>query len=191
MSSAEKYPSRFIISVPEDKLKKILRSERVIPHVEEATGTKISIEKSKSQIIIDVCEETDRWDPMRARDFFRAIILGFKVEEALKILTQDVFLEYIDLKDWAGDSREDLIRLKGRVIGAGGKAKRLISEYTGASIVVGDKYVALLGGFEEIEAARRAIEMLLSGAQHSTVYRFLERERAARKRREILGGEIF
>ena len=45
---------------------------------------------------------------------------------------------------------------------------------TGTYISVYDNYVAIIGDFESANVAKEAIEMLIQGRQHSTVYKFLE-----------------
>jgi len=44
--------------------------------------------------------------------------------------------------------------------------------------------IAIIGRINELSFAKKAIEMLLEGANHSTVYRYLERERRKRKLEE-------
>jgi len=41
-------------------------------------------------------------------------------------------------------------------------------------MVVGDNYVAILGKLENVEIAKRAVEMLIEGKKHGTAYRFLQ-----------------
>ena len=51
---------------------------------------------------------------------------------------------------------------------------RYLSEKSGCFISVFGKTVAIIGRPDGIERARKAVEMLLEGANHSTVYRFLD-----------------
>ena len=74
-----------------------------------------------------------------------------------------------------GDAPNHLQRVKGRIIGEKGKARKTIEEMTGTYISIYDNYVAIIGDFETANIAKQAIEMLIQGRQHSTVYRFLER----------------
>ncbi|RLG35306.1 RNA-processing protein, partial [Methanosarcinales archaeon] len=72
-----------------------------------------------------------------------------------------------------------LKRIKGRIIGQKGKTRRVIETLTGVKISVYGKTVSLIGYPEQIKVAREAIEMLIKGTPHSTVYTFLERKRRA------------
>ncbi len=182
------YMTRIVTSISKERLPALLgRDGEVIREIERSTGTKISVKRKTGEVLIDIDERAESPDPLRARDMVRAIDLGFDPETALRLKSPDVYLDVIDLKEYVS-GREHLIRVKGRIIGAGGKTKRLISEFTGVDMIVGSTYVAMIGTFEELQGARRAVEMLIQGAQHSSVYRFLERFRAEMKRREILGG---
>ena len=63
---------------------------------------------------------------------------------------------------------------KGRVIGKHGSARMQIEEETGAKIAVYGRTISIIGNAEGIERARRAVEMLLQGAKHTTTFRTLE-----------------
>jgi ribosomal RNA assembly protein len=61
-----------------------------------------------------------------------------------------------------------------------GKTRRIIEELTTADVVVYGHTVGIIGTFEQADAARSAIQMLIEGSQHHSVYKFL-----AKKRREL------
>jgi ribosomal RNA assembly protein len=44
----------------------------------------------------------------------------------------------------------------------------------------------MIGEFEAVSATRQAIEMLIKGKQHSSVYKYLRRTRSESKRRKTL-----
>jgi ribosomal RNA assembly protein len=68
--------------------------------------------------------------------------------------------------------------MRARVIGTKGKTRRLFEELTGAYMSVYGNTVALIGDTFQLDIAMRALDMLLSGSEHSAVYRFLEGKRA-------------
>ncbi|MEM3715264.1 MAG: KH domain-containing protein, partial [Nitrososphaeria archaeon] len=107
-----------------------------------------------------------------------------------RLRNSDVFMEIINLKDYLSSSN-DIIRVKGRIIGAGGKTKSTIIELTGASISISDNEIVIIGDFEQLQVAKRAIEMLINGSPHTVVYRFLERFKSAQKIKSLksLGGD--
>ena len=83
-------------------------------------------------------------------------------------------MDVIDLKE-ISNSRDNMTRVKGRIIGEGGKTKKIIQEYTGVSVVISGHYITLLGNYEQIPIAKKALELLVKGREHSTVYRYLDR----------------
>ncbi len=174
------YPSRVIVGVSEARLKSISgRDSWFISEVEKITGTKITINRETSEIIIDVSKEVKQSDIIRAKEMIQAYVYGFDPNDALRLRDPDVFMEIINLKDYL--SSNDISRVKGRIIGAGGKTKSAIIEFTGAGISISDNEIVIIGKFDQLQAAKRAIEMLIDGAPHTVVYRFLERFRSSQK----------
>ena len=47
---------------------------------------------------------------------------------------------------------------------------------TGVDISIYGKTVAIIGDMEQIHIAKEAVEMILNGVRHKTVYAFLERK---------------
>ena len=83
------------------------------------------------------------------------------------------------------------MRLKGRVIGEQGKARRTIENLTETDISVYGKTVSIIGEIEHVSVAKRAILSLLSGSPHSRVYSWLEKKRKEMKYREMLTNTEF
>ena len=86
----------------------------------------------------------------------------------------------VDIRDHTGHSRKRLERMRGRVIGRNGKTRRIIEEQSGAQMAVQGHTVALLGSLAAVEAAKVALGMLLGGAEHGSVYHYLEGHRRGR-----------
>jgi ribosomal RNA assembly protein len=144
--------------------------------LEKLTGVKVQVDSATGEVTLD---ESGCQDPalgLKARDVVLAIGRGFSEDKAMKLLEDDVFLRIFDIKDFA-HSRNRRVQLKGRVIGTGGKTRRLIEELTGASISVYGHTVAIIGSPLQLDIASRAVEMLLQGSEHASVYRYLEKMR--------------
>jgi ribosomal RNA assembly protein len=125
-------------------------------------------------------------DPFRAANVVEAVARGFSPPRALKLLDEDMVLEVIDLKDYAGKSENSLERIKGRIIGLNGKSRRVIEELTKCHVSVYGKTVAIIGEPTQVRLAKDAVENLASGSQHKSVYNMLQRERTKRKMERIL-----
>ena len=151
----------------------------------ERTGTRITVDAENGVVTIE--PGGDKATPlmlMKAADIVRAIAMGFPPEKAFRLLEEDQILVIVDLKQYVGDSQNHLKRVKARIIGERGRARRTLEEMTGTDIVVGEYHVAIIGDYERATAAKQAIEMLIQGRMHSTVYKHLERTMREIKRRE-------
>ncbi len=157
------------LKIPEERLELLKKKREWIDQLEKLGGVKVSLNE-------EVCIEGD--DPLkvlRVKEVLRAFGRGFSFDDALLLLDEDYYLLIIDVKSFAGKSRSRLATLKGRVIGTGGKTKRRIEECTNTRLAIYGKTVSIVGKWEDVEKARKAVEMLLQGRMHSTVYRYLEK----------------
>ena len=68
------------------------------------------------------------------------------------------------------------MRIKSRLIGKNGKARRVIERLTRCDICIYGKTVSLIGEFGELDVAFRGVEKILVGSPHGNVYSFLEKE---------------
>lgn len=154
--------------------------------VERRTGARLVFDSEEG--LVQIFPGEDPLSLLKAREVLRAIGRGFNPEKAFTLLEEDHYLEVIELEDYGG-SEKAMVRLRGRVIGEEGKARRTIEELSGALVSVYGKTVALIGTPEQLRRARKAVEMLLGGAEHSTVYRFLEKLQTEEGRKEA-GWEV-
>lgn len=157
---------------------------KVKKEIEETTGTHLQIDSADGDVFIT---GEDAFGLYTAREVVSAIARGFNPEIAKLLLKQDYTSEHIDIDDYA-KTRNHQIRVRGRVIGAEGRARKVIEELTDCHISVYGKTITLIGEIESVQICKRAIEKLLSGSQHSTVYRWLEKQRRDIKRKRAIGG---
>jgi ribosomal RNA assembly protein len=123
--------------------------------------------------------ETAKTDPLRAlqaEEVVKAIGRGFSPENAYGLFREENYLAVIDLRDYAGHKESRQRQIRGRVIGEKGRTRRMIEELTGCKVAIQGSTVAVIGEVEGLDAAKRGIDMLLAGSEHSTVYGFLERK---------------
>ncbi len=177
------------MKIPLDRIPVVIGKDGVTKNeVMSKTGTLITVDTENSMVIVE--PETPSVPPInvvKASDIVKAIGLGFTPEEALALLDDDNVLLVIDLKNLVGDNQSTLKRIKGRIIGEKGRARRTIEEMTGTKIIVGKYHVAIIGSYERAMAAKRAVEMLAEGRQHGTVYRRIDTLMRSIKRREAVG----
>jgi ribosomal RNA assembly protein len=107
------------------------------------------------------------------RNIVQAIGRGFSPGRALVLLNEDTDILVLDLADYVGDSRSNQERIKGRIIGKEGKSRSLLEELTECQVSVYGATVALIGSYEMLPIVREAVEMLINGAFHKTVWNHL------------------
>lgn len=178
---------KLYVRIPLDRVKVLTSNDKqVIKELEGRTLTKISIDEVNSYAIVEPSTpNTPVMNVIKAKEFINAVAVGFPPEKAWRLLNDDQVLLIIDLKVAVGDSQNHLTRVKGRVIGEGGKVRKNIEEIAGTYISVYDDYIAIIGDYESANLAREAIEMLIQGRQHTTVYKYLDRVAHEVKKKRI------
>ena len=168
---------RLYAKLPPDRIGVLIGEKgKVKTEIMKRTRTRITVDSTTGMVIIEPeSPDVPPFMVMKAQEVVRAIAYGFSPEKALKLLDEDQVLIVIDLKQYVGDAPNHLKRIKGRIIGEKGKARKTIEEMTGTYISIYGNYVAIIGDYETASIAKQAIEMLIQGRQHSTVYRYLER----------------
>jgi len=156
-------------------------------YIERTLLVKLEIESETGGVKIILAENVE--DPsllFKAKDVVNAIGRGFSPELAFRLIRdEEAFLDIIDLRAIFGKSESDIKRVKGRIIGMEGKTRRIIEELTETNVCVYGHTVGLIGDIEQVQAAREAIQMLIRGSLHSTVYRFLHRKRRELKKKML------
>jgi len=153
--------------------------------IEEETGVQISVDSKAGEVSIDESKAEDPSMALRTLDIVKAIGRGFSEERALRLFDPEVFFRSVDIRDFAGKNRKRIAQIKGRLIGTKGKTRRIIEELTGVDMCVYGNTVSLVGDMVRMSIAEKAVEMVLEGSEHASVYRFLEN-----KRREIKMAEM-
>ena len=146
--------------------------------IEERTGIKLQIDKEGEVIYDDNAEGVEPIMALQIMDVIKAVGRGFNPEKAMKLLDDDdMYFESIDIKDVIGDRQNQVVRARGRLIGKDGKTRKLIEDLADVYMSVYGNTVSLIGNSISLPIAKNAIEMLLHGSEHSTVYHYLESQR--------------
>ena len=146
--------------------------------IEERTGIKLQIDKEGEVVYDDNAEGVEPIMALQIMDVIKAIGRGFNPDKAMKLLDDDdMYFESIDIKDVIGDRQNQVVRARGRLIGKDGKTRKLIEDLADVYMSVYGNTVSLIGNSISLPIAKNAIEMLLHGSEHSTVYHYLESQR--------------
>jgi ribosomal RNA assembly protein len=163
------------IKIPADRIGVLVGpSGSVKSMLEEKTGAELVIDSDTGAVEIVTGE--DPIMAMRLADVVRAIGRGFSPERAFALLEEEMLmLDVIDLSRVC-NTKSDMARIKGRIIGKDGRTREITEKLTGVGISVYGKTVAIIGNPDQIRIARAAIEMLMDGAPHGAVYGYLEKK---------------
>ena len=180
-------PSTFL-KIPKERVGALIGPEgKTKKSIEEKLSVELQIESETGAVTIMLAENAN--DPsllFKAKDVVTAIGRGFSPEHAFRLIRdEEAILDVIDLRTIFGRSESDIKRIKGRIIGMNGKTRKIIEELTDANICVYGHTVSIIGNIDQAQAAREAIQMLINGSQHSTVYRFLHRKRRELKKKML------
>jgi ribosomal RNA assembly protein len=180
-------PSAFV-KVPKERVGVLIGPEgKTKKALEEKLSVQLQVDSEGGGVTLLLAENTA--DPsllFKSKDVVTAIGRGFSPEHAFRLIRdEEAILDVIDLRTIFGRSESDIRRVKGRIIGMNGKTRRIIEELADANVCVYGHTVSIIGNMEEAQVAREAIQMLIDGSLHSTVYRFLHRKRRELKKRKL------
>jgi len=156
--------------------------------IEQKLFVDLDIDSDTGSVYIGV--KTSSLDPssaLRAKDLVLAIGRGFSPSRAFSLFNDDYSFDIVDLHDYFGKNEAEIRRVDGRIIGREGKARRNLEELTGTLISVSGHTVSIIGTFESVSMAKDALEKLIEGRQHGTVYKFLRKKRGQVKKEKALG----
>lgn len=155
--------------------------------IEEATNSKLKIDSKEGDVTIS---GEDSIGLFTAKEIITAVGRGFNPDIAMQLLKPDYVFDAINVTDYAGKSKNDMVRLRGRVIGKEGRARQIIEEMTETNIVVYGKTISVIGEPENASVARRALESLLQGSRHASIFSWLEKKRKDLRFKSIVGEKV-
>jgi len=155
-------------------------------NIEDSLGVEIDINSKSGDVEISPDPTHPNYDPLNvitAKKIVRAINRGFNPKKAEMLIREDYELVVFNLMTILGKSRKKIKRIKGRIIGRAGEMRKAIEKYAECYVSVYGKTVSVISDYENLAVARKAINMLISGAPHHTVLRYLE-DRYNEKKKE-------
>lgn len=179
-------PDMFV-KIPKERVGILIGPEgKTKRYIEDKLQVSLDVDKEGSVKIILSEQCTDPSLLLRAKDIVTALGRGFPPENAFRLIrNEDDIFDMIDLRLIFGRSESDIKRIKGRIIGTEGKTRKLIEELTEADVVVYGHTIGIIGSFTEADAARNAVQMVIDGCEHHTVYNYLQKKRTELKKEKL------
>ena len=142
--------------------------------LEKTTKTKISI-THEGEVIIS---GTDNVQIYITSLVVKAIGRGFNPEIASMLLDEQNTMEIISTSDISKRAKKNIERIRSRLIGRQGKARRMLETLTNTHISVYGKTTTIIGSVYDVLLAKHAVEKLIKGAPHGNVYRYIESQKS-------------
>lgn len=168
--------------IPDDRIGALIGTDgKSKKRLQEQSGCDLSIDSDTGEVEIRSDSSVDVYF---MQEVVNAVGNGFNPSTASLILKKDYLFETLNIKDYVAD--DQVTRMKGRVIGTNGKTRETIEDLTETHVSVYGHTVNVIGRTEHIQAARRAVEKLLNGQSHSSVYKALEQHRDQVQRERLM-----
>jgi ribosomal RNA assembly protein len=146
-----------------DKIARVIKNrKRLMEELE------VKITNNGTEVTVDGSPENE----YIALQVLDALNYGFPYIEAISMKREGKDLETINIKEHTNQS--NLERVRGRVIGKGGKALKTLASLTDSAIELKENTVAVIADPENMERATEAIIAIIKGAKHGAVYKELE-----------------
>ena len=164
-----------IIRIPNDRIAVLIgKSGTVKSKIEQLCFVSLDIDGETGEVLIKSVGDVEKMQPFKAMEIVTAIGRGFSPENALTLLKGENTLHVIDLREFAGKSAANIERIKGRIIGEGGRARRNMENLSSTHISVYGRTVSIIGDATKLRLTVDAISAISSGGMHGAVYDKLE-----------------
>ena len=150
--------------------------KKAVPTIENKVKVKIGFGKGNVTI------KGNELNEYLVEKVVQAIDFGFMADDALLLMDDDFVLEFIEVKEHT--RRKNLVEVRSRIIGTGGKARKTIENLTGSEIVIHGNTVGIIVDSVHLDAAVQGIESLIQGAKHGNVFAYLEKQNKSRRKFE-------
>lgn len=159
-----------MLKIPAERVA-VLIGERaeVKKRLEELTKTKIEVNEDG-----EVTISGESYEEFFLKDVITAIGRGFNPKDAEKLLKDEFMLDIINLREVV-NGENNLRRIRGRIIGEGGKMKSEIEAATECKISVYGWTVGIIAPIDTMQYAKKAINKIIDGSQLTTIFNDLAR----------------
>lgn len=164
-----------LLRIPNERIGVLIgKSGKVKSIIEKRCHVSLNIDSDTGEVLIKSVGDIEKIEPFKAIEIVTAIGRGFSPDNALTLLQNENTLHVIDLREFVGKSTSNIERIKGRIIGEGGKARKNMENLSETHISVYGKTVSIIGDTTKLKLAVDAITSISNGSMHGSVYNKLE-----------------
>ena len=118
-------------------------------------------------------------DEFLALEVINAITFGFSTNKSLRLKNEGMMLQTLNIKDIT--KRNDLERVRARIIGKYGKTLKTLNNLTNCELSLHNNFIGIIGDAEDIDDAVQALTSLIHGSKQGNVYSRLERHKKEKR----------
>ncbi len=161
-----------IVRIPAERVKVLLGKDGKMKElIEKKCGIRLKVDAEGEVTISGESENIFFY-----KDVITAVGRGFNPQKALKLTNPDYQFYLFHLKEYLSGDKA-IKRIKGRIIGQDGKMREEIESATQCYLSVFGNTVGIIATIDTIEYAKEAVQMIINGTTHSSVYAFLGKAR--------------
>lgn len=171
-----------VIRIPHERVAVLIGKRGTVKsQIEKKCAVKIQVDGTTGEVLVASVESSvnafddgDSFAPFKAVEIIMAIGRGFSPDIAMTLIKEENSLCVINLTEFAGKSRSGIERIKGRIIGERGRARKNMEQLSGTRISVYGKTVSIIGAGSKLMRAADAVNAISAGSVHGAVYNKLE-----------------
>lgn len=161
---------------------------KIKKEIEKTLGVKINIDSNTGNCEVTPIIDDPNYIPLNvytAQKIVNAINRGFNPAKAMKLLEENYDIEVFNLLSILGRSEKHIKRVKGRIIGRSGEMRRAIERFAESFVSIYGKTVSVIAIYEDLQIARKAVNMLIKGMPHHVVLKYLENKYNEKKKEQF------
>jgi len=171
-----------LIRIPTERVGVLIgKSGAVKSEIESACSVRLDVDSETGEVFVEAAGDVERIQPFKAVEIVTAVGRGFSPRNAMRLLKGENTLHVLDLREFGGKSKNQIERIKGRLIGEGGRARKNMENLSGTKISVYGRTVSVIGSTGNLKLAVDAISSISGGSMHGSVYGRMESARRREK----------
>lgn len=177
------------MKIGQNRIGVLIGTEGIIKkEIEERLGVTINLDSKTGDCEVLPNLDNPSYKPLNvytAQKIVNAINRGFNPVKAMKLIEEDYDIEVFNLLSILGKSEKHIKRIKGRIIGRNGEMRKALERFTECYLSVYGKTVSVIAIYENLQIARKAVNMIIKGLPHHMVLKFLENKYNDKKKEEF------